>query len=91
MEIHKRQDKRWVIYKLSEPYAVHQIQQRILNQIYDILAELQPQGKKIILCQIPRYIGNEEPNKEAKTSNRYARNDYDKIPLYRPLLKHQEG
>ena len=34
----------------------------ILNQIYDTLAELKPQGKKIILCKVSAHIeikGNE--------------------------------
>ena len=29
----------------------------ILNQVYDILAELQNKGKQIILCKIPTHKG----------------------------------
>ena len=43
----------------------------ILNQIYDILAELNNQGKQLILCKVPAHIpvgvkGNEEADKSAK-------------------------
>ena len=41
----------------------------ILNQIYDILAELQNQGKQITLCKVPAHIGvkgNEEADIAAK-------------------------
>ena len=41
----------------------------ILNQIYDILAELQNQGKQITICKVPAHIevkGNEEDDKAAK-------------------------
>ena len=41
----------------------------ILNQMYDILADLYKQGKKITLCKVPAHIvikGNEEANKAAK-------------------------
>ena len=41
----------------------------LLNQIYDILAELQAQNKKIILCKVPAHIGikiNEEADKAEK-------------------------
>ena len=42
--------------------------QPILNQIYDILAELQVQDKNIILCKVPAHMGisgNEETDKAA--------------------------
>ena len=41
----------------------------ILNQIYDILAELHKHGKQIILCKVSANIGikgNEEVDKAAK-------------------------
>ena len=41
----------------------------ILNQIYDISAELYNQGKLITLCNVPAHIGireNEEADKAAK-------------------------
>ena len=40
-----------------------------LNRIYDILAELQEQGKKITLCKVLAYMGikgNEKADKAAK-------------------------
>ena len=43
----------------------------ILNQIYDILAELQNQGKQITICKVPAHIGvkrNEEADKAEKQS-----------------------
>ena len=41
----------------------------IFNLLYDILAELQAQDKKIILCKVPAHMGikrNEEADKAAK-------------------------
>ena len=41
----------------------------ILNQIYDILAELQNQGKQITICKVPAHIGvkgNKEADRAAK-------------------------
>ena len=45
----------------------------ILNQIYDILTELQNQGKQLRLCKVPAHIpahigikGNKEADKAAK-------------------------
>ena len=41
----------------------------ILNKIYDILAELQAQDKKIMLCKASAYMGiiwNEKTDKAAK-------------------------
>ena len=38
----------------------------ILNQIYDILAELQAQDKKILLCKVPAHIGIKGTDKAAK-------------------------
>ena len=71
-EIQNREDNRWVIYidllslmlviKNKENYP-------ILNQIYDIIAELHNQGKHITLCKVLVHIGirrNEEADKEAK-------------------------
>ena len=59
----------------------------VLNQIFDILAELHNQGKRIILCKVPAHIqirGNEEADKAAKqaidipgmTSTRLPHTDY---------------
>ena len=48
----------------------------VLNQIYDILAELQAQDKKITLCKVLAYMrieGNEEADKAAKVNmHRYG-------------------
>ena len=41
----------------------------ILNQIYDILAELNNQGKQIMLCKVPAHMGikrNKEAAKQAE-------------------------
>ena len=40
------------------------VHKKILNQIYGILAELQKQGKQIILCKVPPHIGT-KGNKQA--------------------------
>ena len=60
-EMHKREDKRWVICTLSQS-SMQSIEYKkenhlILNQKYDILAELQAQDKKIILCKVPVNMG----------------------------------
>ena len=61
---------RWVIYtdSLSSMLAIENNTENhpILNQIYDILAELHNQGKQITLCNVPPHIGNEETDKAAK-------------------------
>ena len=65
----------------------------MLNQIYDILAELRNQGKQILLCKILAHIEikrNEESDKNSKTSNRYPRNDHNNITLYILLSQHQK-
>ena len=84
-EIHKREEKRWVIYKDSQN-SMQSIEYNkenypILNQIY-ILVELQAQDKNITLFKVPAHMGIK------KTNNRYARNDHNKITLYRLLLGH---
>ena len=69
----KKIHKIWVIYTNSQS-SMQSIEYNrenhpILNQIYDILAELQAQNKKIILCKVPAHIGikiNEEADKAEK-------------------------
>ena len=72
-EIRKREDMRWVMYtdSLSSMLAIENNKENhtILNQMYDILAELHNKGKQIILCKVPAHIGikgNEEADKAAK-------------------------
>ena len=52
---------RWIIYtdSLSSMLALENNRNNLplFNQIYDILAELQNQGKQITLCQILAHIG----------------------------------
>ena len=59
-EIHKRENKRWVIYTDSQSYMqsieYNRENHSILNQIYNILAELQAQDRKIILCKVPEQM-----------------------------------
>ena len=64
---------RWVIYTDSQSSMLAIDNNRenhpILNQIYDILAELQNQGKQITICKVPTHIGvkgNEKADKAAK-------------------------
>ena len=90
-EIRKREDKKWVIYKdsLNLVLAIDSNRKNhlILNQIYDILAELHKQGKQIFLFKVPAHIrikGNEEADKAAKqaidipgmTTTRLLHTDY---------------
>ena len=61
----------------------------ILNQIYDILAELHSQGKQITLCKVLGHMvikGNEEPDKAAKQATGMLGMTSTKISPY-----HQEG
>ena len=69
----KREDIRWAIYtdSLSPILAIENNRENhsILNQIYDILAELHNQEKLITKCKIPANIGingNEETDKATK-------------------------
>ena len=59
-EIRGRDDMRWVIYtdSLSSMLAIENNRENhpILNQIYDILAELQNQGKQITICKVLPHI-----------------------------------
>ena len=68
-EIQKREGMRWVIYT-DLPSSMLAIENPpMLNQIYDILAELQNQKKQLTLCKVPTHIGikgNEEVDKAAK-------------------------
>ena len=87
-EIQKRKDMRWIIYtdSLSSMLVIENNRKNhpILNQIYDILAELYNQGKQITLCKVPAYIGikrNEEANKAAKQTN----DNQDNITSHRLL------
>ena len=63
---------KWVIYtdSLSSILAIENNRENhpILNQIYDILAELQNQGKQITICTSAHIgvKGNEEADKAAK-------------------------
>ena len=70
---------RWVIFTdlLSSMLAIEN--HPILNQIYDILAELYNQGKQIILSKVLSYIGikrNEEADKAAKQCQGGPLQDY---------------
>ena len=72
-EIHKREDKRLVIYADSQSSMQsienNKVNHPMLNQIYDILTELQSLDKKINLCKVPVHVGvkvNEEADKAAK-------------------------
>ena len=59
--------------KLPEFYAVNQIQQEnhlILNQIYEILAELNNQNKQVILWKVPAHIELKEIKKQVKQQNK---------------------
>ena len=44
----------------------------ILNQVYDILAELHNQEKQLTLCKVPAHIGI-KGNKEADKATKQAR------------------
>ena len=60
-----------------------------LNQIYDILEELQNQGKQITMCKVPAHIGvkgNEEADKAAKQAI-----EIPGMTTTRLLPDHQEG
>ena len=63
-EIQKREDMEWVIYTelLSSMLAIENNRENnpILNQIYDILTELQNQGKQLALCKC--YVWLISPN-----------------------------
>ena len=69
----KKEEMRWVIYSdsLSSMLTIENNRENhsILNQIYDILAQLHNQIKQITLCKNPAHIGikrNEEADKAAK-------------------------
>ena len=64
---------RWVLYidSLNSMLAIEKNRENhpMLNQIYDILAELQNQVKQITICKIPAQKGvkgNEEADRAAK-------------------------
>ena len=63
-EIKKREAMIWVIStdSMSSMLAINNNRENylILNQIYNILAELHKQRKQIILCKVPAHIENEE-------------------------------
>ena len=69
MEIHKREDKRWVIYTESQS-SMQSIKYNKENQIYDSLAELQTQDKKIILCKVFAHIGIKGNEEAVKAANK---------------------
>ena len=59
-EIHKRKEKRWILYTASQSY-MHFIKYNIYihpiwSQIYDILPEIQAPDKKIILYKVSAHI-----------------------------------
>ena len=58
-EIPKREDKRCVIYTDCQSsmqfIEYNEENHQILNQIYDVLAELQAQDKKITLYKVPAH------------------------------------
>ena len=59
-EIHKKEDKRWITYidsQSSRQSMNNRENYPILNQIYDILAELQNQDKQIIQYKVLAHIG----------------------------------
>ena len=68
---------RCIIYtdSLSSMLAIENNRENhpILNQIYDILAELQNQGKQITICKVPAHIGVKE-NKEADRAEKQGIN-----------------
>ena len=72
-EIKKREGNNWVIYTDSQS-SIQAIESNkenhlILNQIYDILADLQDQEKQITLCKVPAHTGvkrNEDADQAAK-------------------------
>ena len=75
---------------LSSKLAIQKNRQNhpILNQTYDIQAELHNQGKQIILFKVPAHMGikeNEEADKAAKQAT-----DMPEMTLTR-LPDHQEG
>ena len=41
----------------------------ILSKIYDILTELQNQGKQLTLCKVPAHIGVKGNEENSKTGN----------------------
>ena len=69
-EIGKREDLRWIIYtdSLSSMLDIENNTENhpILNQIYDILAELHKQGKQITFSKVPIHKGNKEADKVVK-------------------------
>ena len=60
----------------------------ILNQMYNILAELQAQDKKITMCKVHAHIGIEE-NEVYKLGNEAM--DIPKVTTTRLLFDHLEG
>ena len=69
-ELKEREDIRWVIYthSLSSMLAIENNRENhpILNQVYDIIAELHNQGKQITLCKVLEHSGikgNEKADK----------------------------
>ena len=56
-KIKERENIRWVMYtdSLSSILAIENNRENcpILNRIYDIITELQNQGKQLTLCKVP--------------------------------------
>ena len=89
-EIQKREDMRWVIYTdcLSSMLAIKNNSENppILNQIYDILAELHNHRKQITLSNVPAHTGISE-NKEA---DRAAKQEIDTPGMTMTRLPHTD-
>ena len=60
-----------MVIKQCIPYKINKENCSLLNQIYEILAELQGQDKRITLCNIPTHIGIKE-SKEADKAVKQA-------------------
>ena len=65
----------------------------LLNQVFDMFAELLNHEKHITLCNVPAHMGikSNETADKALRSNRYATSYHFKTALYRLLLNHKEG
>ena len=92
-KIKGRRGDSWVIYTDSQSsmQAIESNKENhpILNQIYDILADLKGQKKHITLCKVPAHTGikgNEEADKAAKEAT-----DMPGVITTRLLPNHKES